>query len=78
LFRSYPNFLSFKKIVLRVKSKFKWFKIDLEVLNLNFNETIVEITILELRNKSSTSLWFFPNFNKLKFVLRKSFKGLKS
>jgi hypothetical protein len=63
LFKSYPNFLSFKKIVLGFKSNFKWFKIDLEVLNLNFNETIVEITILELRNNSDTSLWFFPNLN---------------
>jgi hypothetical protein len=78
LFKSYPNFLSFKKIVLRVKSTFKWFKIDLEVLNLTFNETIVEIIILELINKSNTSLWFFFNFTKLKFVLEKSFKGLKS
>jgi hypothetical protein len=50
LFRSYPNFLLFKKIVLRVKSRFKWFKIDLEVLNLSFNETIVGILILELEN----------------------------
>jgi hypothetical protein len=50
------------------------FKIDLKVFKLNFNETIVEIKMLELRNNSYSSLWFFPNFAILNLFRRTHFR----
>jgi hypothetical protein len=40
---------------------------------LSLNETIVELSILELENTSYSILWFFPNLQFLNLFLGKSF-----